>query len=396
MTPSIRPLVALALCAPLMACPPPNVNTSRAQSAVVLPVKPSVFLRAAPDADATHLIGQFLPDDVVDGDLDESQGARTECSDFIKPRVIDAGGTYEEIFGASNSIGGSIGYNNIASVKGERSTMSAVRARYDAVRKVVADVDARGLAECCRQEPGACTQRYISSAIMGSGKIYVATESAHQLGVGAANIPNVPVTGDVLYKDGLKWESTRTFTAQYFAFGLSRTGQPAADTTTAAAGGADCSWAKRVPRSNDGVYFVGLSDPMPSERVARDFAMKNAREQVVKYLGEHLAADQVTQQKLSGQIGDLQAQFEDTQTVDAIAQGIARFVKDERWCEPAERIDSPRGTQYTTRVLAYFPNSEIRSASVIQLTNLKETLKARGKLSAAQEAAIQAAIDAQR
>ena len=91
-----------------------------------------------------------------------SSAARTLCSDFIKVKAVPSKGRTNEVFGASQSFGGSLGVPNIASIKGERSNMSALRIDYEVMERMQADVDTRGLQECCTAYPDQCTKRYIS------------------------------------------------------------------------------------------------------------------------------------------------------------------------------------------------------------------------------------------
>ncbi len=374
----------LALLSASCATTPGNVKL---ESPVRLPGTASVFVRATFDSDASGLIGSFLPDDVEDDRLDESQAMRTRCSEFVKVKRIPASGETEDVFGASSSIGGKLGIQKVASISGERKDMNAIRIKYNATEVMQADPDTRGLTECCQAEPSQCTKRYISRAIAGDGRIFVATEKSNQAGLEAeGTFKNIPISGDIMYKDGLKWERTTEFRNQYFAFSFSRALNPG---TSAIAD--DCSWAKRPPRSLDGQYFVGVSEPAPSERVARDLAMREARSQVVKYLGEWLEQSSKTNQKLSGALGALGGALEDATTVETLSNGLAKLVKDQAWCDP-ERVETPKGMLQVMRVLAFFPNSERAAAMKLQLTSLIDVLKEQGKLTPEKEAELKTAI----
>jgi len=119
--------------------------------------------------------------------------------------------------------------------------------------------------------------------------------------------------------------------------------------------------------------------------------MKAATEQVVSYLGEWLDQASKSQQTLSGAIGAIGGELEDTTTVETLSQGLAKQVKAECWCA-AEKVESPDGTRHVVRVLAFFPNSERVGAMKLQLTNLMEILKAKGQLTPEREQALRTAI----
>ncbi|MBL8923711.1 MAG: hypothetical protein JNJ54_32955 [Myxococcaceae bacterium] len=343
-------------------------------------------MRATFDSDASNLIGQFLPDSVGDEQADESQAGRTRCSEFIKPKKIAASGEVEDVFGASASVGGKVGVKGVVQIQGERKATNAVRIKYTALEKYVADVDTKGLYECCQNAPDQCPGRYISQTLAGDGRIFVATEKQNSVGVEAeGSFKHIPISADAFYKDGVKWERTTEFKGQHFAFSMSRVLAPSPIATNS------CDWVNNIPRSLDGQYFVGVSEPMPSERVARDMAMREARAQVVKYIGEYLEQGSSSSQNIKGALGAAGGELEQNSTVDAIANGVAKLVKDERWCGP-EKSETPKGTLQTMKVLAFFPNSERAAAARIQLQTLMDVLKQKGKLTPALEAQFQKSI----
>lgn len=381
MTSARRLLITSLACLFVLSCPAKNVGTGNLGGTMVLPMKASVFVRAAFDSDGSNLIGQFIADSVGDDQIDETQGARTRCSDFIKAKKVAASGEVEDVFAASAGVGGKIGVKGVAQIQGERKSTNAVRIKYVASEKYIADVDTKGLAECCSIAPDQCAGRYISQTIAGDGRIFVATETANSVGVEAeGTFKSIPISGDAFYKDGVKWERTTEFKGQHFAFSLSRA---RLDAPVAAADA--CGWVNTVPKSLDGQYFVGVSEPLPSERVARDMAMREARAQVVKYIGEYLEQSTSSSTNLKGALGAVGGELEQNSTVDAIANGVAKLVKDEKWCGP-EKSETPKGTLQTMKVLAFFPNSERAAAARIQLQTLMDVLKQKGKLTPALEA----------
>lgn len=115
------------------------------------------------------------------------------------------------------------------------------------------------------------------------------------------------------------------------------------------------------------MYFCGISAPSPEEQAGRDNAMLNARQQVVRYLGEQI---QLTSRSLSttarGLVGD-------ERYATAFAKGVASWVKDEKFC--SERENSPeRRSVY--KVLAFVPNVALADSAQKALDEVAAEKKA--------------------
>lgn len=381
--------VAAVLLAASCAATKPTTKDTGMGGIITLPIKPSVFVRAAFDADGTDLIGAFIPDDVEDTAIDETVAGRTRCSRFITPVEVRAEGRVEDVFSSGTSIGGGVGVDGIAKIKGERKDSNALRIIYDATRKLQAKVDEDGLYNCCQQMPDQCPKRYISSAIAGSGRIYVATEQSNEAGVEAAgSLKGLPVVGDILYKDGLKWERKTNFPDQYFAFSIRRStpgGMARAEIPV------DCSWRNRVPSSYDGIYFVGVSEPAASESLARRDAMEGAKRQVIQYLGEWMTDEAKRNERFGGAFGGIGGEIDSEASFQRSSQGLAKFVKDRAWCD-GEKVATPDGTLRVMNVLAYLPNAELKAASRIHLASVMELLREKGQLTPGRESALRQAL----
>ena len=340
----------------------------------VLPNAPSLFLRVTPDADASSMIGAFVPDDVPDASIDETKIRVTRCSKFITPATLPASGRVKEIAAASQAASANLGVQGIGKFDIGGSRGNAMLVYYDLQEKMQGKVDADGLGRCCADAPQECSKRYISSAVMGTGGYYAATESANSGGLDAAIPADLPIDVGVVYQDSMKWERRAQFKRQYFAFSFQHTGGGPPSVTTNAGG---CEWANNVPTDLDGTYFVGVSNPMPTEKLAREDAMRDAREQVVHYLGEWLAESTASTRKITGSAADLTATFDDTTTKQALSQGLARMVKDRKWCGP-ELSATPSGEKSTMKALAFFPTSERAQASRVALQSLIDLKKRNG------------------
>ena len=82
-----RVLSALALVALFL---PAEAHAKKKEQPTVTPPA-TVFLRSAYDMDPTAYLGRFIKAGTPTDQLDESSTFVTECSAFVKPKVVDAG-----------------------------------------------------------------------------------------------------------------------------------------------------------------------------------------------------------------------------------------------------------------------------------------------------------------
>lgn len=359
----------------------------------VLSTKPSIHLRVTPDGDASDIIGAFVPDNIPDAEIDETVAVRTRCSKFITPKRVPATGEYSEVAAASAGAAGKVGVKNLAKVDLGGQSAEALLIRYKLIEKMQADVDEDNLQRCCESAPDQCSKRYIAGALMADGNYYAATQfgSGGDANLEALRVSELPIDANVVFDSEMKWERKVGFKRSYFAFnirrglagGLDKAG-PVAD---------DCSWTKKIPTDLDGMYFVGVSNPMLTEKEARTDALRDAREQVIRSLGEWLAEGSTTASKTVGNTADLQTLIDDTKVKESLSGGIARSVKDRNWCGPEEQA-SPSGMRQVMKVLAYFPNSERDTASKLALQTIIQRQKEAGRDTAALEEMLKKLEDA--
>ena len=318
-----------------------------------------VFIRAGFDDDPSDYIGQFINDDVAVSEIDETRGVQTTCSQHIEYREVRAGGTYDEVYQASRSAGASVGASPIPQAGGTSGQVSAgsedtalVRVQYQ-LNKRMRGVVTPEYEECCRQNVGGCSGRYISEFWSGTGQIYQFV-GAQQEFAGGASMPGV-AEGSVEFKDGAAWSRAMSFDDLYFAFTISD-----------AAIHDDCGWVDVVPTSDEGAYFVGISPPAATESGARSLAMREARVQVVQYLGEQIQAASRTRSSA------LEGYLDDEQVIQTMAEGLAERVQTDRYC-PTETVDSPEGQLHISRVLAFFPEAELAAAAQESIEQLQKS-----------------------
>jgi hypothetical protein len=314
-----------------------------------IPPTTNFHLRAAFDTDPSVYLGRFIPDGTAD--IDEAVARKTACSKFIAVREVGGGNVqYDEVFQASASaaIGLGVAQTDLrVGASGSKST--SLRASYVATKKLIADIeDPVAFASCCRQSPGECSNRFVGEFLAGTGNIWWAKSSSTE----ASALKALQSAGfEVQASKGVTWAKARSFAEPvYFAFRVTEV--PKVDCTTLV---------NTPPKSDKGIYFGAVSEPMASEKLAREMAIGSAREQAIKYLGEQIVTGAVNRTVIGGDVGKLAARFEDEQFVQRAAQGVARFVKDELSC--VEKSPSPDGPRFTVRTLAFMPNASLDDAA---------------------------------
>jgi hypothetical protein len=365
-------LGALGVASLVSGCPAqPRPDVLPSKGVVVPTADKSVFLRASFDDDPSPYLGRFVPNDIAVEQTDENQGVQTRCSKFIKFQEVNAGGNFDEYYNSSTSGGVSLSVPGVAGGKISAGAQSTVRVRYQLKKKLRAVVeDQEGFDQCCTQDAAQCPDFIIGEFFYGTGEVLQAVGNSTDFG--ADGIYSA-VSGELEFKDEVAWKRSSTFEDLYFAFRKQRmrTGQ--------VAGGAgdpnDCAWAYNVPTSLDGKFFVGVSPPAASEGDARNLAMRNARQQVVQFLGEYITSAMKTRSSA------VEGILEDESVVSAVAEGLVSKVKDQRWCAP-ESSSSPRGQMVSVKVLAFFPEADKKEAAQQALVSFQKNLQAQGKLDA--------------
>jgi hypothetical protein len=310
-----------------------------------------IHLRAAFDTDPSGYIGQFL---VSGAENDESASVRTRCSEHIGYRTVGGGGVqYDELFNASTQAAIKVGMPEVLGVGLGGGGSRVVRIQYALNQKMVAEIDdPAALEACCHEAPDQCGERYISEFYEGSGAVYYAigAEGSLELSTIAEG-----VTGGIELGHGMAWQRSIEFPQPvYFAMKTS----PMMPSNEQAGGCGD--WVDSPPRSALGQYFVGLSDPLPSERAAREAAMLDARTQVVRWVEQSISSASSASSSVQGELGSLSAQLDSQGAVEAASSGVAAYVKDEGWCVKA--LPTPAGYQHVAYVLAFLPSEQAEAA----------------------------------
>ncbi len=339
---------------------PKRVSVPDAPGGTTVPVR-NIYLRTAPDKDPSSYLGRFVPEDTDASEVDESAAMTLPCSKHFTWKYIEAAGSRDEYFLASTGARLSVGVPALADVATPVDVQvgasykrgAVVRAKYEFTGKMIAEPDdPEALEACCEQAAGRCTSRYIGEFIEGKGQIFHGVKRAAG-GDATVGVKHVDVGIEI--KDGIEWHQTTEFNEPvYFAFKTSRFILPDADQ----AGGCDGAWVNgRVPGSVDGEQFVGVSEVVESERVAREVARRDARIQAIQYLGEKIVTGGRESRLSSGQIDELRTKLESEDFIEFTATGVAELVKDRDYC--IEQVETPGGLRYKAKVLSLLPNSQL-------------------------------------
>ncbi|MBN2798553.1 MAG: hypothetical protein JXX28_05340 [Deltaproteobacteria bacterium] len=348
-------LGALAL---LGGCPKnTDVNTTFVPPSVTAPT--NMWLRTGFDTDPSGYLGRFVSPGTAS--LDETAAMPLSCSQFISYKKVDGGGVrYDQYYNASSEAAANVGVPVLAGMGGavgaQASASQVVRIAYELTGKMVADIaDPAAFEACCKQAADQCTDLYLGEFIEGRGAIYYASSqdaSAHAGGTYQG------VGAETNVKDGVAWHQSIEFpNPVYFAFKTTKnnyTGEGVAE-------GGCGPWTDAPPRSSQGQYFVGISNPSSTERVARDDAMGNARLQAVKFLGEQITAGSFEETLTTGDVSRLSTALDNDEVVQRASAGIARMVKDESWCIEPEA--TPEGKIYVAKTLVLLPKSSMAEAA---------------------------------
>lgn len=332
-------------------------STAAQAGPTVTPPK-NVFLRNAFDTDPSNYMGRFIPEGTPASAIDETIGMPLPCSSFITTKTVGGGNvSYDELFAASTEASARVGVPPILSGSGSLDQTSVIRVKYKLTEKMQSVIaDPAGFAACCAQGPDQCTGLYLGEFLAGTGSVWFV--SASQMD-GKVTGAGAKVAGEIEASRGVAWQKAITFEEPvFFAFKTT----PNKVTTQACSG----DWVHTPPVAPDGKYFVGVSNPMETEQLARDAALGDARKAVVSYIGERITAGQVTTTTTTGDASDLKSRLQSTGNLTRAASGVASFVKDRCWnIENQARSD---GTWKVAYVLMFLPRSEEERAAAAILS----------------------------
>ncbi len=188
----------------LAAC---HASRSAATRTAGTPTPDVLYLRTSYDEDPSVYLGRFIEPGTPIGQTDETSAFASECSAFVKAKVVRAGGVlYDEYLqsGATGRLG--------AQLPGV----------------------ARVFGACCRRAPGMCSDRIVVEFLKGVGATYVGRRKGRSLNLEvtpSAVVPGLDVHLFPMLEVGsdTAWHRGTTFTQPvYFAFRVGRVRLPPA------------------------------------------------------------------------------------------------------------------------------------------------------------------------
>ncbi len=251
----------------------------------------------------------------------------SSCSEALTFKSVAANESREELWLLDAGIGASIGLPQFGvSVGGGAKSIAGIN--YQLVDKLVVDGGLKELEECCLRSPEKCTDRYVSEVWRGPGKVHRITGTDSGI---KTSLKYLDKLGKIDFATTKGWTMASTWgDDMYFAYRTSAFQAPSCQ-----------SYMNDLTEVEGKLLFTGVSRRVLSEQEARRDAQDDARQQVVRYLGEEY--------KISGDI------------VSTRAEALVSGIKDALTCtDPVEA--TPEGPAYLARVRMYVDKAAVQAA----------------------------------
>lgn len=306
-----------------MAMQPAQAGSNTAQRLAERATQPDVVL-VPPVGSPSPKLGSFVilytPDEgePVDPARDGTyEVGPSSCSETLKFRQVDATSKREELWMVSTGIGATIGLPQL-NIGGSFGTKSLAGIDYALSHKLILDDGLDELEACCLRSPEKCTDRYISEFWYGTGSIHRVQGSEAAL---KTTLKQLDKLGNVKFGMQKGWSVAEEWDGQYFAYRVQSFQRPECE-----------SYMNDLTEVPGKVLFSGVSARKGSEQAAKRDARNDARQQVVRYLGEEF-------------------QLEGDEAISR-AEAVISGVKDSLTCmDPV--TDTPEGPNYLARVRMY-------------------------------------------
>lgn len=254
------------------------------------------------------------PDPSREGTYEVGPSSCTEALQFV---TVDATESREELWRVKSGIGASLGLPSFGVQIGGGS-ISMAGLSYEITEKLIVDGGLEELEACCLRSPEKCTDRYISEYWVGTGSLHKLSSSN---GAIKTSLKQLDKLGKIDFGATKGWTTASSWgEPMYFAYRTSAFQPPSCE-----------SYMNDLPEEEDRVLFTGVSEQLLSEQKARRSAQEDARQQVVRYLGEEFRIE-----------GD---------EVYTRAEALLSGVKDALTC--IDTRDTPEGPGYLARVRMY-------------------------------------------
>lgn len=251
----------------------------------------------------------------------------SSCSAELKFKTVSANESRSELWLVDAGIGATIGLPQFGvSIGGGAKSIAGVD--YQLVDKLVVDGGLKQLEECCLRSPEKCTDRYVSEVWRGPGKLHRITGTDSGI---KTSLKYLDKLGKIDFATTKGWTmSSEWGQDMYFAYRTSAFQPPSCQ-----------SYMNDLTEVPGKVLFTGVSRRVLSEQEARRDAQDDARQQLVKYLGEEY--------KITGDM------------VSTSAEALVAGIKDALTCtDPVEQ--TPEGPSYLARVRMYVDKEAVEGA----------------------------------
>lgn len=251
----------------------------------------------------------------------------SSCSEALVFKSVASTESREELWMLDSGIGARLGLPQFGvQIGGGSKSIAGIQ--YQVTEKLIVDGGLDALEQCCLRSPEKCTDRYISEYWLGTGKLHrmTSTDAAVKTSLKALDkVGKIDFGGTKGWSMASSWDQP-----MYFAYRTSAFQAPSCE-----------SYMNDLPEIEGKVLFTGVSQRVLSEQDARRDAQTDARQQVVRFLGEELkiADDKIT----------------------TSAEALLSGVKDSLTClDPVGK--TPEGPSYLARVRMYVDKDKIDAA----------------------------------
>ena len=313
-----------------------------------VPQNRNFYFREQPDKNPSGYIGKFIPDNLPESLIDESQAESTACSKYIKMRQVQATGERSELISVSGSLMAGIASNSVMSAGANTSGQSLHKITYQMTDKWVAEIpNFEEFQECCQEE--GCPRRYISEYIGGTYELSLMTAEEVESGGGVKGVVGGVSEGKIDEQLVIR-SSEPTF----FAFKLGNSPRGSLSTSfsqyVSSSGSSDADWCDNLPHSRKRTCFCGMSEPKTNEKNARDEAASNAKKQLSGYILSEVSGEDSydSQQVNSNDQIDGKTTGHNQEKSIAVTEFVSRLRPEKA---KVEKIEQPNKTLYVGKVL---------------------------------------------
>jgi hypothetical protein len=294
--------------------------------------QPDVIL-TPPISEPSPAAGSFLVAYVPEGEPDPKkvgtfQVAPSSCTEALRFKSVPSSEAREELWMLDSGAGATVGLPEFG-IRIGGTTKSIAGIQYTLQDKLIVDTSSlKAFETCCMKNPDKCTDQYIAEVWRGTGQLHRLTGTDAAL---KTSLKSLDKLGKIDFGATKGWSmSSKWEEPQYFAYRVQKLQLPSCQ-----------SYMNDLPEVEGKLLFTGVSKRSLSEQDARRDARSDARQQLVRYIGEEFSIE-----------GD---------EVLSRAEALVSGVKDGLTCMD-ETTASPEGPQHLARVMMYVDAAAVEAA----------------------------------